>query len=96
MAADLLFYSPTFVFLMRGCPRAAGTPSTAKIIMCRISPWGSRNHYSLLRSGGDICPRGHLRLLSLDLKFKEQEGAEPHSIISKSRSGTFFISTPEG
>jgi hypothetical protein len=30
---DLPFYSPTFGFLMRGCHRAAGTPSSAKIIL---------------------------------------------------------------
>jgi hypothetical protein len=36
---------------------------------------------SILESGSDIWPKGHLRLLSLDLKFKEQEGGGPLSIF---------------
>jgi len=39
----LPFYSPTFRFLMRGCRTAAGTPLSAKIILCRFAiscfPW---------------------------------------------------------
>jgi hypothetical protein len=63
-ATDLPFYSPTFGFLMRGCHRAAGTPSSVKIILgC-----GAAVHKIQIVSPCDILP-------SLDLKFKEQEGA---------------------
>jgi len=48
-----------------GCRKAAdlakGPPSADILISIRVS-------------GSDIWPKGHLRLLSLDLKFKEQGG----------------------
>jgi hypothetical protein len=52
--------------------------------MCHISPWGSRILYSLLRSGGDI-------LVSLDLKFKEQEGGVSQSDIPLLNSNIYAV-----
>jgi hypothetical protein len=42
--------------------------------MCHFSRLGEPAvPISTLESGSDIWPKGHLRLLSLDLKFEEQE-----------------------
>jgi hypothetical protein len=45
------------------------------------------SYFFILESGSEIWPKGHLRLLSLDLKFKEQGwvGLTPLAFNSGSR-----------